>query len=230
MDTVKRKESSPVKKGPTKEKKRRVKKNDGIKKPTSAYLYFVSDYRLVLKKKGKEINRVQEVAKLCGAAWKAMTDEEKAPYAAKYNTDRARYLKEKEALDKQMGKDPDKPKRPQTAYFLFLADFRKEMAGKPLEDGEKIPTLAGEKWRDLSSEDKKKYEELVEKDKVRYEKQMEEWRKTHPDVPKKTAAAKKKQQVIVEQPESSSSDDDDDDDDSEDDSDDDDKSDSDDSD
>ena len=152
MESLKRKES-PVKESYTKKKIKRP--GDGIKKPTSAYIYFVSDYRMVLKKKGREINRVQEVAKLCGAAWKSMTDEEKAPYNAKYTADRARYLKEKEALDKKMGKDPSKPKRPQTGYFFFLGEFRKEMAGKTLEDGEKIPALAGEKWRDMSAEKKK---------------------------------------------------------------------------
>lgn len=223
MDSLKRKES-PVKDGPTKRKKN---KSNGIKKPTSAYLYFVSDYRMVLKKKGKEINRVQEVAKLCGAAWKSMTDEEKAPYAAKYNNDKARYLKEKEALDKKMGKDPSKPKRPQTGYFFFLGEFRKEMAGKTLEDGEKIPALAGERWRDMTPEKRKRYDEMVEQDKLRYEKEMGEWRKTHPEVPKqKETASKKKQQVVVEEESS----DEDDDDDSDDDSDDDDKSDDDDSD
>jgi len=80
---------------PTKARRaKKPKKNDGIKKPTSAYLYFVSDYRMVLKKKGENISKVQEVAKLCGEAWKNMTDEEKQPYSQKYTTDRARYLKE----------------------------------------------------------------------------------------------------------------------------------------
>jgi len=226
MDSLKRKES-PVK---MKElAKKRVKKSD-VKKPTSAYLYFVSDYRKILKKRGKEINKVQEVAKLCGIAWKSMTDEEKAPYLAKYATDKERFLKEKEAEDKKSGKlkDPTKPKRPQSGYFLFLADFRKEMAGKTLEGGEKIPTLAGEKWRDLGAEDKKKYELLVEQDKLRYEKEMDEWRKTNPEQPKARKPAVKKTPVVEkpEQPEESSDEDDDDDDDSDDDSDDDDKSDS----
>lgn len=227
MDTLKRKEA-PVKKEPT---KRKMKKSD-VKKPTSAYLYFVSDYRKVLKKKGKEINKVQEVAKLCGIAWKSMTDEEKAPYTAKYATDKARFLKEKEAEDKKSGKeakDPSKPKRPQSGYFLFLADFRKQMAGKTLEGGEKIPSLAGEKWRDMPSQDKKKYDQMVEQDKQRYEKEMDEWKKTHPDPPKlKKAPVKKKQSVAVEkpEPEESSSDEDDNDEDSEDDSDEDEKSDS----
>ena len=160
-----------------------------------------------------------------------MTDEEKAPYQAKYTTDRERFLKEKEVEDKKTGKvkDPTKPKRPQSGYFLFLADFRKIMAGKTLEGGEKIPSLAGEKWRDMGAEEKRKYELLVEQDKLRYEREMEEWRKTNPAEPvsRSRKPAVKKAVVVEPEPvESSSDDDDDDDDDSDDDSDDDDKSDS----
>jgi len=236
MDSLKRKES-PLKKSETAKKK--MKKSD-VKKPTSAYLYFVSDYRKVLKKKGKEINKVQEVAKLCGIAWKSMTEEEKSPYTEKYQIDRERFLKEKEAEEKKSGKvkDPTKPKRPQSGYFLFLADFRKEMAGKVLEGGEKIPTLAGEKWRDLAADEKKKYELLVEQDKQRYEKEMEEWKKTNPEPPKavRKAPPKKKPALapaaapatsgLPDPEEESSEEDDDDEEDSDDDSDEDDKSDS----
>jgi len=200
MEAAKRK-GSPVKQRRTKKPKKSC---DGIKKPTSAYIYFVSDYRMILKKKGKDTSRVQDVAKLCGAAWKGMTDEEKIPYQEKYSIDRARYLKEKEVLDKRMGKDPNKPKRPQTAYFCFLAEFRKEMAGKTLKDGEKIPTLAGEKWRLMTADRKKQYEELVEKDKLRYEREMEEYKKSHPDLGKKAPPPKK---VVQESSSSSGSND-----------------------
>lgn len=207
MDSAKRK-GSPVKV----RRAKKAKKLDGVKKPTSAYLYFVSDYRLVLKKKGENISKVQEVAKLCGEAWKKMSDEEKGPYIQKYNTDRSRYLKEKEAYDRKMGKDPNKPKRPQTAYFFFLADFRKEMANKPLPDGKKIPTLAGERWKLMTETDKITYEKMVEKDKARYEKEMAEWRKQNPDQPKKPVSRKK----VVEVEESEGSDDDDEDEDDDD--------------
>jgi len=103
-----------------------------------------------------------------------------------------------------MGKDPNKPKRPQTAYFCFLAEFRKEMAGKTLKDGEKIPTLAGEKWRLMTADRKKQYEELVEKDKLRYEREMEEYKKSHPDLGKKAPPPKK---VVQESSSSSGSND-----------------------
>ncbi|XP_065668465.1 uncharacterized protein LOC100208772 isoform X1 [Hydra vulgaris] len=195
---AKRKASSPVKKA-----KKSKKVSDGIKKPTSAYIYFVSDYRLVLKKKGKATNKVNEVAKMCGTAWNAMKENEKAPYYEKYNIDKARYLKEKEALDKKMGKDPNKPKRCQTAYFFFLHDFREQMKGKALLEGEKIPALAGEKWRSMTDDEKKVYNDMVQKDKQRYEKAMEEWKSKNPDQPKKSVPKKK----IVAEPEEESSDD-----------------------
>ena len=141
-----------------------------------------------------------------------MTDEEKAPYQAKYTTDRERFLKEKEVEDKKTGKvkDPTKPKRPQSGYFLFLADFRKIMAGKTLEGGEKIPSLAGEKWRDMGAEEKRKYELLVEQDKLRYEREMEEWRKTNPAEPvsRWRKPAVKKAMVVEPEPVETSSDDD----------------------
>ena len=47
----------------------------------------------------------------------------------------------------------EKPKRPYTAYFAFLADFRIEMKDK-LKTGQKIPTLAGERWRSMTDDDK----------------------------------------------------------------------------
>lgn len=81
-------------------------------------------------------------------------------------------------MDKAKGKDPSKPKRPQTAYFFFLADFRKEMTGKSLPEDQKIPALAGQKWKNMSDGEKQRYQDMVEKDKVRYNKELAEWKKS----------------------------------------------------
>ena len=75
-------------------KKRRKKANDGIKKPASAYIYFVSDYRKELKEKGKDTSNVQEVAKICGQKWREMDDEDKKPYTLLAGKDKERYGKE----------------------------------------------------------------------------------------------------------------------------------------
>ena len=72
--------------------------------------------------------------------------------------------------------ESDKPKRAPTAYFLFLAEFRKEMEGKEA-DGKKIPALAGEKWRSMTDKDKEKYKQLEEVAKKKHNADMEEWKK-----------------------------------------------------
>lgn len=78
---------------------------------------------------------------------------------------------------KNVTKDSDKPKRNPTAYFIFLSDFRKKMANQKLPDGQKIPSLAGEKWRTMSDKDKEPYLKEEAKEKAKYEEAMKEYRK-----------------------------------------------------
>lgn len=73
--------------------------------------------------------------------------------------------------------DSGKPKRNQTAYFIFLADFRKKMAKEPIPEGQKIPTLAGEKWRKMTDKEKEPYLKEEAKEKAKYEEAMKEYRK-----------------------------------------------------
>ena len=74
-------------------------------------------------------------------------------------------------------KESDKPKRAQTAYFIFLGEFREQMKGKQSEGDQKIPALAGEKWRSMSEKDKEKYKQMEAVAKKKHEAAMEEWRK-----------------------------------------------------
>ena len=74
-------------------------------------------------------------------------------------------------------KDPNpKPKRPPTAYFIFLKEFRKQMEGEVLE-GNKIPALAGEKWREMSDQDKVPYKTKEAAAKKEHTKALLEWQK-----------------------------------------------------
>ena len=58
-----------------------------------------------------------------------MNDHEKEPFLELSRRDRERWEKDK-ALEKKP-RDPNRPKRPPSAYFLFLAEFRKQFIGKP---------------------------------------------------------------------------------------------------
>ncbi|CAN1325378.1 High mobility group B protein 7 [Linum perenne] len=61
--------------------------------------------------------------------------------------------------EKGAAKDPNKPKRPLTAYFIFMADFRKEYkeANPDCKEPKKVAKDAGEKWKSMSEEEKKPY-------------------------------------------------------------------------
>lgn len=57
-----------------------------------------------------------------------MTEEEKEPFLELARRDRERWEHDK-SIEKRP-RDPNRPKRPPSAYFLFLADFRKTYPNK----------------------------------------------------------------------------------------------------
>ena len=56
----------------------------------------------------------------CAAKWRSMDDEDKKPYQLMADKDKDRWTKEKAAEKKP--KDQFRPKRPPSAYFLFLKE------------------------------------------------------------------------------------------------------------
>jgi hypothetical protein len=87
-----------------------------------------------------------------------------------------RYRKEMEVF--KPSRDANKPKRPGTAFMLFMVDFRKEIAGKEPEGGvAALAKLGGERWRNMNEEEKKPYVEKQNECKQAYEAKMEEYRK-----------------------------------------------------
>lgn len=79
-------------------------------------------------------------------------------------------------------KDPDAPKRAQSAYFIFCGDKRPEVMEKMKKDGKVDVTAVskelGEMWRNMSDKDKKPFEKKAKKDKDRYAKEKEEYDKS----------------------------------------------------
>ncbi|XP_035231161.1 high mobility group protein homolog TDP-1-like isoform X2 [Stegodyphus dumicola] len=164
--------------GKTKTKKLKVNK-DGVpapKRATTAYINFTQWYREDQKRNGRQIPKIGEFGKECAGKWNNMSGEEKQPFLEVAARDRERYRKEM-AIYKP-ARDVNKPKRPGTAFMLFMADLRKEMAGKEPEGGvAALAKLGGERWRSMTDEEKRKYVEKQGEEKVRYEASMEEYRK-----------------------------------------------------
>ena len=67
-------------------------------KPRTAYHHYCSDQREAVKLKHPDMEG-KEVTKYLGANWHGMSDEERKPYVTHAKTDKARWLKEKEAYD-----------------------------------------------------------------------------------------------------------------------------------
>ena len=124
-----------------------------------------------------------EVTKLASQRFKAISEDERSEWEKKYKDAQAQHEKdmeaflaaggEKKAVKRKSGKedeespkkkakkDPEAPKKPVGgAYGRFLAKnreaFTKECEGKPVTA---ISKLAGERWKELSAEQKEPFEE-----------------------------------------------------------------------
>lgn len=161
-----------------------------LKKAMSAYFIFNNEKREEVMKQ-HNLSGIGPVAKKLSELWAAMSDAEKGPFERKAQNDKKRYEKElaagvlqpkprkvKKGKKEKKVKDPNAPKRAQSAYFLWLNKNRPaimeanpDLVGKVAEVAKK----AGEMWGAMSEADKKPYQTLADKDKARYLKEMEKY-------------------------------------------------------
>ncbi len=158
-------------------------KNGKPKGRMSAYTFFVQTCREEHRKKHPSENvNFTEFSKKCAERWKQMTEKEKKRFAEMADKDKQRYDKEMAtytppavdgAKGKRKKKDPNAPKRPLSAFFLFCHDERP--AVKLIYPAYSVGEIAkelGERWAKVSPEAKQKYEASAQIEKVRYEKDM----------------------------------------------------------
>ncbi|XP_071715887.1 high mobility group B protein 2 [Rutidosis leptorrhynchoides] len=88
-------------------------------------------------------------------------------------------------------KDPNKPKRPPSAFFVFLEEFRKtfKKENPTVKAVSAVGKAGGEKWKSMSAAEKAPFEAKAAKRKTDYEKLM--------------TAYNKKQESVVEEDEES---------------------------
>ncbi|ESN95104.1 hypothetical protein HELRODRAFT_87165 [Helobdella robusta] len=141
------------------------------KRPTSAYFYFVQLEREEAAKRGERINRVADWTKQVSAKWRTLTNEQKEQFQVLAAGDKVRYSQQ---MAVYTGKDANRPKRPQSAYFLWLADFRVRVKDKFAEHKD-ILRAAGEEWRKMTMDDKAPYEQLAEEERKKYDIKIKEY-------------------------------------------------------
>ncbi|KAL3619825.1 HMG1/2-like protein [Castilleja foliolosa] len=76
-------------------------------------------------------------------------------------------------------KDPNKPKRPPSAFFVFMEDFRKEFKKKHPSNKSvaAVGKAGGTEWKSLSEEEKAPFAATAAKRKKEYELKMEAYNK-----------------------------------------------------
>ena len=159
----------------------------------SAYTFFVQMCREEHRKKHPNENvNFTEFSKKCAERWKQMNDSEKKRFADMAEKDKVRYDKEMATYSppneaggrrKKKKKDPNAPKRPLSAFFLFCADERPNVKAKfpQYSVGETAKEL-GERWSKVSADLKAQYEAKVALDKTRYERELEGYQKRSNDL------------------------------------------------
>lgn len=128
--------------------------------------------------------------------YKTLTPEEKSQWEERAKRDKERYDEEIATYVPPIGfteqgylmadftlprknsrkhpKDPHMPKRARGTYVLFTFDERpKIFAEHPGIKFTDLGAILGQRWRELSSEDRKKYDDLAEQDKLRFMTEME---------------------------------------------------------
>ncbi|KAL3527298.1 hypothetical protein ACH5RR_011954 [Cinchona calisaya] len=80
---------------------------------------------------------------------------------------------------KGKAKDPNKPKRPASAFFVFMEEFRKQYKEKHPNNKSvaAVGKAGGDKWKSLSDAEKAPYIARADKRKVEYEKNLQAYNK-----------------------------------------------------
>jgi len=177
------KRAASPKKAPAKAKK--AKDPNAPKRPLSSYFLFLSDFRARMKKEDPELAKsIKEFGKAAGAEWRSMSDDDKQPYqeqheelkeeydeAMKHYTPPKGFGKTGASKKSKAQKDPNAPKKPQTAFFLFMADNRSRVKREdPDLAHTEVAKQLGQEWQNLDSNEKSKYERT-------YQKAIAQWKK-----------------------------------------------------
>ncbi|XP_017292533.1 transcription factor A, mitochondrial [Kryptolebias marmoratus] len=168
------------------------------KMPLNGYLRYVIQQKPIMTSQNPEIKSVDIIRKIA-QQWRVLSPEQKQPFQKAFLLEMERYkldLKkyksqltpaqlQEQAMEKQMRlkkrkatrkkrelNSLGKPKRPRTAFNIFMSEHFQEARGATLQA--KMKSLM-EDWKNLSGHYKQVYTQLSEDDKIRYKNEMKSW-------------------------------------------------------
>merc|ERR1712077_174373 len=116
------------------------------KKPLSAYFLFSQDERLKVKAEYPDYS-ITEVAKELGRRWASIDPAVKSQYEERYQGSRKQYEQAMTAYKPQKKKkDPNAPKQPLSAYFIFSAEERQKLSNASNKWQKRVGKSMTRKW------------------------------------------------------------------------------------
>ena len=147
------------------------------KKPLSAYFLFSQEERLKVKEENSDFS-ITEVAKELGRRWATLEPTLKAAYESRYQDARKVYDSEMNHFKPQKKKkDPNAPKQPLSAYFIFSTEERLRV--KEENPGHSICDVAkelGRRWAEMDPAMKQRYQARAEEERQKYDVDMASYR------------------------------------------------------
>lgn len=147
------------------------------KKPLSAYFLFSQEERLKVKNENPDFS-ITEVAKELGKRWATLDPAVKQNFEQRYQDARKQYDAEMSHYKPQKKKkDPNAPKQPLSAYFIFSTEERlKVKEGNPNYSICDVAKELGRRWADMDPALKQRYQARAEEERQKYDVDMAAYR------------------------------------------------------
>lgn len=153
-----------------------IKDPNAPKKPLSAYFLFSQEERLKVKAENPDYS-ITEVAKELGKRWATLDPTLKNSYEQRYQDARRVYESEMNVYKPKKKKDPNAPKQPLSAYFIFSTEERLKV--KEENPGFSICEVAkelGRRWAEMDPAVKQRYQARAEEERQKYDNDMANYR------------------------------------------------------
>lgn len=147
------------------------------KKPLSAYFLYSQEERLKVKAQFPEYS-ITDIAKELGRRWATLDPNLKHNYEHRYQDSRKDYESALTAYKPQKKKkDPNAPKQPLSAYFLFSQEERDKVKNEnPNYSICEVAKELGKRWAEMPPEIKQRYQQMAEEARQKYDQEMASYR------------------------------------------------------
>merc|ERR1711997_967453 len=155
------------------------------KKPLSAYFLFSQDERLKVKAEFADYS-ITDVAKELGRRWATIDPLLKQQYEQRYQSARKVFDQEMSAYKPhKKKKDPNAPKQPLSAYFIFSTEERLKVKNEnPNFSICEVAKELGRRWAEMDPSLKQRFQARAEEGRQKYDVEMAAYRQgtfQHPD-------------------------------------------------